>query len=90
MRGWHGKEKVSSRYWERIRRRVFERDGHRCRACRKAGRLEAHHVVRLSDGGTNDLANLRTLCRTCHIEHHRRKEMGPEKAKWANALMALR
>ena len=50
-----------NREWERLRLQVFERDGHRCADCRRAGRLEAHHMLELHRGGTNDLGNLKTL-----------------------------
>ena len=75
---------TSNRVWEGIRRRVFARDGHRCRDCGKAGRLEAHHVVELQHGGTNAIVNLRTLCRPCHIELHR-----PEKSEWQKFVEEL-
>ena len=38
-------------WWERIRRAAFERDGWRCCACGRPGRLEAHHVTPLHKGG---------------------------------------
>ena len=41
--------------------------------CLRPGRLEVHHVIPLADGGATDpydLANLRTLCRDCHIRIH--------------------
>ena len=60
----------SSRQWQHVRRQVFERDGYRCQKCGKAGRLEAHHVVHLSAGGTDAVENVQTLCRGCHIAHH--------------------
>ena len=75
-----------NREWERIRQEVFDRDGHRCQDCRKAGRLEAHHVLELAHGGTNDLSNLKTLCRACHIFVHRRKE----DPGWAGMVKELR
>ena len=53
--------------WRRLRRLVFERDGYQCVACGKRGRLECDHIVPISDGGTDDLANLQTLCRACHM-----------------------
>ena len=75
-----------NREWERIRTQVFERDGHRCADCRRAGRLEAHHMLELHRGGTNDLGNLKTLCRSCHIAVHRRKE----DPGWAGMVKELR
>lgn len=54
-------------YWQRQRRRAKDRDGWRCRRCGAAGRLEVHHLD--PDGG-DELENLVTLCRTCHIAEH--------------------
>lgn len=79
---------TSTREWSRIRRSVFDRDGHRCRACGKAGRLEAHHMVQLARGGTNDIGNLRTLCRGCHILTHKRK-LSPEESEWQTLVKEL-
>ena len=56
----------------RSARRCSGADGRRCQQCGKAGRLEAHHVLPLEEGGQNDLENLSTLCRGCHIEVHKR------------------
>lgn len=67
-----GRGLAKGRDWERIRRQVLERDAYRCRECGKAGRLEVHHLLHLDSGGTNALENLRTLCRSCHIEAHKR------------------
>ena len=73
---------IDRRRWARVRRQVFQRDNWRCRACGKAGRLEAHHVQPLHKGGAPfDLDNLETLCRGCHIEAHRRK-LSPGEAAW--------
>lgn len=52
---------------------AVQRDGHRCVACgaspaNRAGvELQIDHVVPVSRGGTNDLENLRTLCRECNV-----------------------
>jgi 5-methylcytosine-specific restriction protein A len=82
-RHWHGTARSINRMrtrrpsrelWRTIRRQVWERDGGRCRGpyCRDAPpiSLEAaqiDHRVPLSHGGTNELDNLRTLCRRCHV-----------------------
>ena len=82
-------KKLSSSRWSRIRRRVFDRDGWRCRACGKAGALEAHHVLPLHRGGDAfDLGNIETRCRSCHVEVHRRK-LSPEARAWADLLTEL-
>jgi 5-methylcytosine-specific restriction endonuclease McrA len=69
--------------WAVLRRRVLERDGHKCQMCGAcptmlrsayclAHELHIHHVVALSEGGTNRLENLQTLCRGCHMSIHPR------------------
>ena len=54
------------------RRAVLARDGHRCRTrgCNAKHFLEVHHIVPRSRGGTNDEANLITLCSSCHRLAH--------------------
>ncbi len=51
---------------------------HRCRApgCEHRGSLEVHHVVPRVRGGTNDPANLITLCSACHRLWHERGRPG--------------
>ena len=71
--------------WERQRRAVFDRDRWRCQKCGRPGKLEAHHVVEIAHGGSNDLGNLRTLCRSCHIAEHKPSE--PQSSQEWLALM---
>ena len=60
--------------WDIIRRRILERDGWRCRACGKAGRLEVDHIRSVyAKGSPTDPANLQALCRKCHLEKTRRE-----------------
>ena len=81
----HGK--LGSRRWARVRRMVFERDGWRCRKCGRAGRLEAHHLQSIANGGDPwSLSNIETRCRACHIEEHRR----PVPNAWRELVQALR
>ena len=59
---------LSSSKWEVVRRRTFNRDGFRCQACGRPGRLECDHVQPLERGGALwDLGNLQSLCRSCHL-----------------------
>ena len=67
---------------------MFERDGYRCQQCGKAGRLEAHHVLHLASGGSNDLDNLRTLCRGCHIAVHKPTPTAGQ-AEWERMVKEL-
>ena len=79
--------RLSSCLWERARRLVFNRDGYRCQACGRPGRLECDHVQPLHKGGAAwDLANLQTLCRGCHIAKTQKENCpalrNPDAAKW--------
>jgi len=60
---------------QRVRRQVLERDGLRCQApgCGRTRFLEIHHRVPRGRGGTNDPANLVTLCGSCHQFWHERE-----------------
>ena len=81
--------RLNARQWERARRAAFNRDGYRCQDCGLAGRLEAHHVKPLDAGGAPyALGNLATVCRACHIAHHK-PEPRPEQAAWAALIAEL-
>ena len=83
--------RISSRQWERVRRRILIRDGYRCVRCKLPGRLEVDHVKAIDQGGDPlDPANLQTLCRGCHMEKTR-EELGidSERQKWRKFLTAL-
>lgn len=75
--------------WLRTRRRALEAAGWRCERCGVAGRLEAHHRKPLHLGGEPYAPeNLKVLCRTCHIDAHRRPLTDAEKA-WRDLLAAF-
>ena len=73
--------------WERRRRAALDRDAYRC-TCSRAGYLEVHHLRPVSQGGGDDLANLVTLCRRCHVSHHERP-ISPERQAWREMVEAL-
>lgn len=55
--------------YARNRQHRFERARGRCESCGIAlepGAWECDHLVALRDGGTNEVDNLRILCRPCH------------------------
>lgn len=55
----------STRAWRQTRAMVLYRDAYRCQLCRRAA-AEVDHIVPVIDGGTDDPANLRSLCHDCH------------------------
>jgi 5-methylcytosine-specific restriction endonuclease McrA len=53
--------------WSAIRDQVLARASWRCQACGVRRRLDVHHVVKRSQGGSDfDLDLLVALCRWCH------------------------
>lgn len=70
------KSYYDSAAWQRLREETFRRDGYRCARCKCLGRqaggtcvLNAAHIVSRAKGGLDVLANLRTMCRSCHRRH---------------------
>ena len=68
----HFKEGSLDEQWLNLQRQVFERDGFKCRHCKK-GKLElhAHHLQARSEGGEDTLENLVTLDKECHMKYHK-------------------
>jgi len=55
--------------WAARRQRILVRDAYACRVCDEIVAGKAAHVdhrIPLEDGGTDDDANLQTLCVRCH------------------------
>ena len=66
--------------WRAVRRRVLDRDGWRCKACGKAGRMEVDHIkplFKFPDQDPYDPGGCQTLCRSCHIAKTRRENRRP-------------
>jgi hypothetical protein len=54
---------------KQIRVQVLVRDKYRCKMCGRTKEevpLEVDHIMPISDGGTDELSNLATLCRDCN------------------------
>lgn len=54
-----------------IRHEVFKRDNYKCTECGAIPNdmpLEIDHIIPVSRGGTDEIANLQTLCRICNRE----------------------
>lgn len=59
--------------FENVRAYVLWRDHHECQSCHgrsKDPKLTVHHIRHRADGGSDRPANLITLCKTCHHQHH--------------------
>lgn len=64
-RGWH-LTSVLPLYMKSKLRRVLIRKQSSCCICSSTIELELDHIKPIAEGGTNGLANLQVLCRTCH------------------------
>ena len=85
--GWEQHQQGKSRHqrgygskWEVRRVRVLSRDHHLCLSCLQEGRavpaVTVDHIIPKVAGGTDDDANLQSLCWPCH-----RKKTATEKIK---------
>ena len=67
------------RDWRRLRRMILA-ERPLCVMCLAEGRVtpatDVDHIVPLAEGGTNDPANLRPLCRMHHARRHLREGKG--------------
>jgi 5-methylcytosine-specific restriction endonuclease McrA len=71
------------------REAILHRDNYACQICgKKHTRLEVHHIVYRSQGGTNDENNLITLCENCHSGIHDGKIVLTKKPKKLNLKYA--
>lgn len=55
--------------WGAVRKYVYHRERGICARCQLPidGRWEVDHIIRVTDGGTDDPANLRLLDEACHV-----------------------
>lgn len=53
---------------------ILDRDDHRCCRCKfksyEIGEMQVHHIIPVSEGGSDDNINLITLCKHCHTKVH--------------------
>lgn len=67
---WHARynapSKKKARISNKLRLRIYERDGFKCVYCRSRKDLSLDHVRAESQGGSTDDGNLVTCCRSCN------------------------
>ena len=56
----------------KLRWAVFKRDGFKCLRCDSNDDLSVDHITAESNGGTLEMANLQTLCRSCNSKKGKR------------------
>lgn len=72
IRHW-GYQKGTNYGFENTKAMVLNRDGYKCQYCKgkhKDSKLEVHHIIFRSEGGSDEAENLITLCHTCHKALH--------------------
>ena len=75
VRHW-GYQKGINYGFENTKAMVLSRDEYKCQYCKnkhKDSKLEVHHIVFRSNGGSDEPENLITLCHTCHKALHKGK-----------------
>lgn len=88
VRHW-GYQKGFDYGWSSHREAIINRDNYICQICGKKNiRLEVHHIIFRSQGGTNDENNLITLCEDCHSGIHNGKIVLTKKPKKLNLKYA--
>lgn len=84
VRRW-GYQKGFNYGYSSRRAAVLHRDKYTCQICgAKHTRLEVHHIIFRSKGGTDDEKNLITLCEDCHAAIHAGKITLTKKPKKMN------
>ncbi|MCH4169719.1 MAG: RNA-guided endonuclease IscB [Lactobacillus sp.] len=57
--------------YETAKQYVLDRDNYTCQICQgknKDPKLKIHHIIYRTNGGTNQVSNLLTVCATCHTQ----------------------
>ncbi len=68
----------------KLRHECFKRDNYKCLECGATNEektLHADHIHPVSQGGTDELSNLQTLCDDCNFAKYNRKWKAKEKLK---------
>lgn len=71
-----GYQKGANYGFENTKAMVLNRDNYTCQHCKgkhKDSKLEVHHIIFRSQGGSDEEDNLITLCHTCHKRLHNGK-----------------
>lgn len=66
-RAWNHRPGQREGVSDAVREEVFRRDGYACQACGATNlQLQADHIVPRNEGGSDEVSNLRTLCKPCN------------------------
>jgi RNA-directed DNA polymerase len=68
---WEGRTTPEKADWAVLRLAVMERDHYRCAYCGSTSYLDVHHIRPRQQQGADQMDNLVTLCRSCHLRTSR-------------------
>ena len=94
IRHW-GYQKGTNYGFENTKAKVLNRDNYTCQCCKskkmkKTDKLEVHHIIFRSNGGSNEENNLITLCSSCHRALHQGKlKLNLKTARRPDRLMII-
>jgi ATP-dependent DNA helicase RecQ len=77
---------------EESREAALIRDNRRCKFCDTKNNLHVHHLIPRHLGGSDEAANLITLCAACHAAHHPTLQVSLSRSfieRWALKLARL-
>lgn len=74
-----------------IKRQVLHETGYKCAnpACRTILTIDIHHLDYISEGGSNQSANLLALCPNCHTLHHKGHIPKESLRSWKMLILSL-
>jgi 5-methylcytosine-specific restriction endonuclease McrA len=59
--------------WFEARKKRLKIDNYSCTKCNSQDRVQVHHIISVSRGGSHAMNNLITLCGPCHQKQHRHR-----------------
>lgn len=71
--------------WQRLRKRIMERDNYLCQVCLQTGRISSadavDHIVAKAFGGDDNPENLQAICNSCHKTKTAQEGRGTQKLR---------
>lgn len=84
-------ERGYGKEWDKLRQVALSRDKHLCQACLQSGAVtvgtHVDHVRPKSQGGSDDMSNLQTLCAQCHKTKTQREAVAARNAGLLTRLL---
>jgi 5-methylcytosine-specific restriction protein A len=70
----HARSRADNQIYSRmktVKKKLIKERGKKCQQCgRMPAAIDAHHLVKIRHGGSNDGSNILLLCEGCHMLEH--------------------